>query len=488
MTLLAFLLGLVLGIGFWLWQHRRLQQQLGKMLGSLRTDVSSSSLSAISRLRREIALANQHREELQEELQVKQQLLLIAPLGYLQVDEEHRLLWCNEQARQLLQIDRWEPGQLRLLLELVRSYELDRLIEKTREQQQPNIREWEFHPPCLDGAAMGKVRSLKLRASSWPLPQRQVGIFLENRQPLVDLTESRNQWVSDLAHELRTPLTSIRLVAEAFQGQLEPPKSRWAERMLQETNRLINLVQDWLDVSNLEKHPSESLTCQPVELQALIHAAWHTLEPLAQLQQLTLAYSGPDTLWIRADEARLSQVFLNLFDNSIKHSPFFGTIWVKVARLDMQNSDSEATEDALPDSTVADYRSELRDHDTLTLDEKASGQYDSALASFSPHDSTPRRMGSDRHCIQIDIIDSGTGFSDIDLPHVFERLYRGDNSRQRQLTDDQASQPLGRSSGNGLGLSIVQQIIHAHNGLIEAKNHPETGGAWLQIKLPYSKI
>jgi two-component system phosphate regulon sensor histidine kinase PhoR len=89
--------------------------------------------------------------------------------------------------------------------------------------------------------------------------------------------------------------------------------------------------------------------------------------------------------------------------------------------------------------------------------------------------------------IQIDIIDSGTGFSESDLPHVFERLYRGDASRQRQPVTSKSSVALARSSGSGLGLSIVQQIIQAHNGTIKASNHPETGGAWLQIKLPDAK-
>jgi len=97
---------------------------------------------------------------------------------------------------------------------MVRSYELDQLIEQTREQQQPEVREWIFHPACADAAAMVDVRSLTLRASSWPYQRAGVGVFLENQQPLVDLDLTRDRWVSDLAHELRTPLTSIRLVVE----------------------------------------------------------------------------------------------------------------------------------------------------------------------------------------------------------------------------------------------------------------------------------
>ncbi|MEW6493607.1 MAG: PAS domain-containing sensor histidine kinase [Cyanobacteriota bacterium] len=444
MTLLAFLLGLAVGIGFWIWQRRRFQRQLGQMLGALETNASSAAMPVVSRLRQEITLANQHKTKLEEKLQTGRRLLEVAPIGYLQVDEENRLLWCNEQARQLLQIDRWEPTQLRLLLELVRSYELDQLIEQTRRQQQPAIQEWVFHPPCLDGAAMSEVRSLTLRASSWPLPQGQVGVFLENRQPLVELSQSRNQWVSDLAHELRTPLTSIRLVAEALQGRLENPALRWVEQLLHETNRLINLVQNWLELSNLEKNPSKSLTYQLVELRSLIQSVWQTLEPLAQQKQLCLAYLGADSIWLKADEARLTQVFLNLFDNSIKHSSSRETIRVKVTELQAEAIADEASSDPQSDSN-----------------------------------------GS-RSLIQIDIIDAGTGFSESDLPHVFERLYRGDASRQkRQGTSETLT--LAGSSGSGLGLSIVQQIILAHGGTVQARNHPETGGAWLQIKLPDHK-
>jgi two-component system phosphate regulon sensor histidine kinase PhoR len=445
------------------------------MLGSLQANGSSTALPAISRLRSEIALANQHRERLKEELQTWQLLLEVAPLGYLQVDEENRLLWCNEQARQLLQIDRWEPGQLRLLLELVRSYELDQLIEQTRHRQQPTIREWEFHPPCLDGAAMSKVRSLTLRASSWSLPHRHVGVFLENQQPLVELTQSRNQWVSDLAHELRTPLTSIHLVAEALQGRLEPPASRWVEQLLHETNRLINLVQDWLELSHLEKNPSQSLTYQPVELRSLIQSVWQTLEPLAQIKQLCFAYVGPDNLWIKADQARLTQVFLNLLDNGIKHSSQREGIRVEVTCFKAEDIDSEAI--------YARSAPVLGSQPIYPLREVGL----TSVASFGKQDAVPPEELENHGLIQIDIIDSGSGFSESDLPHVFERLYRGDPSRQKP-SGSVSSQGSGKSSGNGLGLSIVQAIIQAHGGTIEARNHPDTGGAWLQIKLPDSKI
>ncbi|MBE9129188.1 PAS domain-containing protein, partial [Coleofasciculus sp. LEGE 07081] len=435
MTLLIFILGLALGIGFCWWQQRQRQRQLKRMLELLPAESTDNSFPLVSQLRSAIAILIGDRAEIKEKLNTTRQVLQVAPVGYLQVDEDNRLIWCNEQARQLLQLDRWQPGQKRLLLELVRSYELDQLIERTREQQQPAIQEWVFHPACIDGAAMGEVRSLTLRASSLPLSHGQVSVFLENRQPLVELSQSRNQWVSDLAHELRTPLTSIRLVAETLQGRVKPPESRWIEQLLQETNRLIELVQNWLELSHLEKNPSKSLTYQSVELRSLIESAWQRLEPLAQQKQLSLAYQGPDTLSARGDKSRLIQVFLNLLDNSIKHSPPQALIQVKVTPTQKAGIDSDA-------------------------------------------------LVEEESFIQIDIIDSGSGFSASDLPHVFERLYRGDVSRYRAPVSG-GSSALGRSSGSGLGLSIVQEIVQAHSGTVRARNHPETGGAWLQIQLPH---
>ncbi|MBD2179721.1 histidine kinase [Planktothrix sp. FACHB-1355] len=467
MSVVAFFLGLAIGLGFWLCWQAWLYKQLGQLLRSLPADTKFSPLTSsrngaeigrnlraqvdgggmaqpalplISRLRRGILLADRYRQNLEIELETWQEFLQVAPCGFLIVDEENQLLWCNEQARQLLNLDRWEPGQIRLLLELVRSYELDQLIEQTRQRQQPCQQEWVFHPTYPNAQAVGGARSFTLRASSWPLPEGEVAVFLENRQALVELSQAQDRWVSDLAHELRTPLTSIRLVAEALQDRLQPPMSRWVERLLPEVNRLIDLVQDWLELSQLEVDSSNKLRRKPLELRSLIVSVWHSLEPLVVPKQLELSYSGPDSLWLEADESRLHRVFLNLLDNSIKYSPPLGEIRVEV--------------NLLPKNDVAKL-------------------------------------------VEINIIDSGVGFPESDLPHVFERLYRGDASRTRQTASPLPEDEMPRSSsqasgilsttGSGLGLAIVRQIVLAHGGSVQAKNHPQTGGAWLKIELPYEQ-
>lgn len=420
MPVVPFFLGLAVAFGLWVWQQIRLKSKLRRLLETFDTEVSEVSLPLIPRLRREIALQNQRHQELLSQLQTWETILKSAPIGYLQVDEENQLLWCNQKARELLGLQKWEPGQVRLLLELVRSYELDRLIEQTRDRQAPQEHEWLHYPDCADAAAMSNLQKISLRAFSLPLSQDKVGVFLENRQPIVDIIQARDRLVSDLAHELKTPLTSIRLVVETLQQQIELPKRRLIDRLLPEVDRLINLVQNWLEISHLELEPHKKLNLQPVELASLIASVWQNLEPIAQANHLQLSYSEPNTVWIQADKSRLTQVFLNLLHNSIKYSPAESTIY--------------------------------------------------AIVNLLPTKTAPKQ-------VQINFIDCGQGFPAADLPYVFDRLYRCEPDRTRHVMESIVT-------GSGLGLAIAQQIILAHGGTIKAKNHPDTGGAWLQIELP----
>jgi two-component system, OmpR family, phosphate regulon sensor histidine kinase PhoR len=195
-------------------------------------------------------------------------------------------------------------------------------------------------------------------------------------------------------------------------------------------DRLINLVQTWLDLTQLEINPSLQVHREPTDLQKLITSVWESLEPLAQRQELSLSYSGPSDLVINVDPSRMYQVFLNLLDNSIKYSPTGGKISVD-AKIILEKYNDSST-------------------------------------------------------IEINIIDSGVGFSEADLPLVFERFYRGDQARTSRPIEDSVITSTKAIVGSGLGLSIVRQIILAHDATIKAMNHPETGGAWLQLHFPES--
>lgn len=240
MALVAFILGLAIGIGFCLWQQYKQRQQLEQVLNTFQIDNSEVSLPLMARLRRAIALSNLQQQQLKTQLQIWQLILQVAPIGYIQVDEENQLLWCNQQARQMLNIQRWETGQVRLLLEVVRSYELDELIENTRQKQELCQREWVFHSAWPLSETIGTQSAITICGYGWPLPEGEVGVFLENRQSLVDLVRARDRWLSDLAHEFKTPLTSISLVAEALQSRLEPPGRHWVDRLIKEVNLVLN--------------------------------------------------------------------------------------------------------------------------------------------------------------------------------------------------------------------------------------------------------
>jgi len=439
-TIFAFLIGLGFGLIIYYFQRRFWQNKLRKLLKAISTyHQEDVSLPLSTRLRREVRLIQNHADKLQQELNLWQELIEAAPIGYIQVDEENQLLWCNEQARRLLRLHRWQPGQVRLLLELVRSYELDQLIEQTRNTQQPQIQEWVFHPMNLADEHSNDYEkvsdAIALKGCSYPLPNEGVGVFLENQQPLVELSQRSDRLFSDLTHELRTPLTSIRLVAETLQPRLQPPESRWIEQMLQEANRLIRLVEDWLEISQLEQKSQQNLKLETFALQQLINAAWESLNPIAQQKNIYFNYQAEQPLSITADYSRLTQVFLNLFDNAIKYSPFQGTIWVKVLLL------------------------------------------------------LSHRINKPEDWVQINVIDQGQGLSKTDVLRVFDRLYRGNEPSQENSNNNADSQNQEfQSSGTGLGLSITRQIILAHGGRIQAKNHPDTGGAWLQIELPNASL
>lgn len=414
------------------------------MLREIRSPDQDVDFSAATQLSRALAHQRRQLEQLQQEVQTYQQVLQIAPVGYLHVDDENRLIWCNAEAKELLGICGDHPvAKPRLLLELVRSYELDDLIEQTRTAGKPCQSHWTFYPVSADPSRLSEQQAYAVRGYGIPLARDQVAIFLENRQEAMALLQQRDRWASDLAHEFKTPLTSIRLVAETLQLRLEPTLRVWIDRLINETVRLSNLVQDLLDLNRLERGSFDTLQLQTVDLVSLLYSVWEMLEPLSREKHLHLDYQGPDDLPMQIDPARIHRLLMNLLDNSIKYSPIDSTIRVRVA---------------------------LESGSNAPLLEKRQAQ---------------------EAIVKIDVIDAGQGFPEKALPHLFERFYRADPARARHAeTDrDEAAErhnPFDwyAQGGSGLGLAIVRQIVEAHRGSVSARNHPETGGAWLQVRLP----
>ncbi len=490
MIILAFLMGLAIGfVGVVLQQQRidRLCQQLLTLLGDSGNGpyVGIAQHTLATRLVGSAQQQQQAQHLLQETIQSYRKLLYQAPSPFLQVDRDDQLIWCNASAIRLLRIEQPNIERPRLLIEWVRSYDLDRLVEETRRSQLPCQREWVMHSVAPNPENPVPQQMMYFQGQGLPLEEGQVGVFLIDRRELVELTQQRDRWVSDVAHELKTPLTSIRLVAETITSRVDPEVRPWMERLMREVINLSNLVHDLLDLSRLERRAPQTLTMTRVDLAELVQNAWQSLEPITEQNHIGLIYMGPDSVIVEGDRPRLYRVILNLLDNAIKYS-----------------CKSEVIEVHLSLGSEADL---------------APAIVPSALdsAAFTVGAASPSENSAATHVI-LDVIDYGAGFPEQALPHVFERFYRADPSRTKvesgsslsfkpvdldraDLDDaDRDSQsgppsgsqpdvPFNNPQGNscGLGLAIVQQIVIAHAGSVTVQNHPTTHGGWVQVCLPY---
>ena len=407
--------GILIGLGIGLlctllllWQTRRRFRRELQQLGSLvhlamPLHSLEQMLSLLSRYLRQQDLdwANQ-----KQQLQNWQYLSQRLPWGYLRVDENNVVLECNPAAQRLLRISQWQPG-IKLLLEWVRSYELDQLIEATRRQETAapvQSREWIFYPSGGDG------KPIPLRAWGLLLPQAHVAIFLEDRLEAKMLAQQRDRWASDVAHELKTPLTSIRLLAETLQSRVDAAQAVWVERLLNETLRLSHLVQDLLELSALNLGAASRSQWRWVDLASLVREAWQSVEPLAKPRHQELHLSGLSQIYLWGDEQRLYRLILNLLDNAVKYGK--------------------------PDSPIH-----------VVLSEQGSQ-------------------------VRLEVYDHGPGLPEDQFELVFQPFYRTDTARARS------------KGGTGLGLAIVRQIVEVHGGTIQLRNHPQTGGLWVQVELP----
>jgi two-component system, OmpR family, phosphate regulon sensor histidine kinase PhoR len=436
-----YLIGLLTGGLLLAWQRQRAWRREQRLLSMLQVNTWKSALDHIRQLVEDHPEQQQQLRYLGNSRDTLEQVLQASPIGYLQVDEENQLIWCNDEANRLLRMNQPLTGSVqrrRLLLEVARSYELDALIDEARSQKSPCQREWMLYQISPDPMHPKEKPTYPLRGYAIPLSGGEVGVFLENRQEAALLVQQRDRWTSDVAHELKTPLTSIRLVAETLQSRVEPSLKIWLDRLINETIRLSNLVEDLLNLSRLQGEQFQGLNLKSVDLPQLLQSAWHSLEPLAQVKQLTLDYQGPAQYLVSLDEPLFHRVLLNLLDNAIKHSPIGAAVYVRLAQ------------------------------------------------STPPIDGVGPAPESG---VYLEVIDGGGGFNAKDLPHIFDRFYRADLSRSRSglpplSAAGETVLSMEMSRGTGLGLAIVSQIVEAHGGTITASNHPDLGGAWLQLYLP----
>ena len=206
--------------------------------------------------------------------------------------------------------------------------------------------------------------------------------------------ELRQQFTANVSHELKTPLTSISGFAEILKqgGTDEQTTKDFAESIYDESRRMITLVNDIIKLSKLDEK-SISMEKEALSLREIAREAMEVLGPVAENKKVSINISGDSGLFNGVRPVIYEMVY-NLMDNAIKYNRTGGTVNIKIERL------------------------------------------------------------MDSHKVILTIQDNGIGIPENEKDRIFERFYRVDKSRSREL------------GGTGLGLSIVKHAAKYHNASI----------------------
>jgi signal transduction histidine kinase len=232
------------------------------------------------------------------------------------------------------------------------------------------------------------------------------GTFNEMAQQLEEAARRRREaetlrrdLIAWVGHDLRTPLAAIRAIVEALaDGVVEDPTAvqRYLETAQHHIHSLSLLVDDLFELAQIDAGALE-LDRHPNSIRDLISDTLEAFSAVAERHGVTLDGSAePDYDPVVMDIQKIGRVLTNLVDNALRHTPAGGTVQIC-----------------------------------------ASGTAEA---------------------VQVEVADNGEGISPEDLPHVFDRFYRGEKSRRRA------------TGGSGLGMAIVKGIVEAHGGHIEIES------------------
>ena len=261
-------------------------------------------------------------------------------------------------------------------------------------------------------------RALDLRASPLFADGTIAGAVLvvEDVTQLRRLETMRQDFVGNVSHELKTPITAIRGMVETLLDDPEAPPSvqrRFLEKVLRQAERMSSLVTDLLSLSRLET--GSELELVPVDLRVPILASARALQPALEARGVELEVNLPEKpVIVAAEDEALRQAVTNLLDNAIKYSSGGGGPSKKV-RVGLRFTASR---------------------------------------------------------VLIEVEDQGIGIEAHHRERIFERFYRVDKARSREL------------GGTGLGLAIVKHVAHALGGEVSVDSVPGCGSTF-RIHLPH---
>jgi two-component system phosphate regulon sensor histidine kinase PhoR len=268
--------------------------------------------------------ANRHRNHLNAILSSLVDALVV-------VDKDLKITMANPAASNLLGITPDSRG--RYLLESIRNYDLIQLFQRVLQEETTAQQEIQIFSPqhYIFRAIVSPVRSQRTG--------KIVGVvaILHDITEIKRLEKMRSDFVANVSHELRTPLTSIKgFVETLLDGALEDPESsrRFLTIVATETDRMVNLVQDLLELSRLEG-TDRAWHLVPLDLGGLARETADSYREIAQEADLSLHVEIGDYLPpIQGDATLLRQVIANLLDNAIKYTEPGGHVWLTLSGSD----------------------------------------------------------------------------------------------------------------------------------------------------------
>ncbi|HKM51988.1 MAG TPA: ATP-binding protein, partial [Isosphaeraceae bacterium] len=352
-------------------------------------------------------------DRLEEDRQQLRVVLGAMAEAVIAVDARRRLLFANTSADALFGLDGSSVG--RLVPELIRSPQVQSAVEETLRLSHPDAYQGEVSFPLRETALRSPSRILSVRGTPLHgLPPSGAVLVFHDVTDLRRLERMRQDFVANASHELKTPVASIKAYTETLIDWAlhdESVNRRFLDRIDEQVERLNQLIRDMLSLARLESS-QEFFEHGPLSLVPVLESCLEAHRGRAETKNLSFTFSvdglDGETL-VLADEEAIRQIFDNLVDNAIKYTPEGGKV-----RVDCSQT---------PDAVI------------------------------------------------VEVVDTGIGIPHDELGRIFERFYRVDKARSREL------------GGTGLGLSIVKHLISSIHGQIEVASRPGSGSRFA-VKIP----
>jgi two-component system phosphate regulon sensor histidine kinase PhoR len=258
-------------------------------------------------------------------------LVRALPIGIVLVDLQRRVEFANPAAGAVFGFDA-ERALGSHVIEAIPNVEMERRIDDALEGEAT------VAPLTLTGAQGQRI----YRVSVYPLmgegrAPRGVVVLADDQTALVRLDRAGREFLSNVSHELRTPLSSIKLMLETvIASPDDEARDLFLPQALTEADRLAALVQQLLEQARAESGQLK-LALREIDLEEVAHPIVASFEPQAATKGVALELLPLRPVQVEADPDRLSQVFVNLIDNAIRHTPQGGRVKIE---LDARDSDA----------------------------------------------------------------------------------------------------------------------------------------------------